>query len=102
MPLDSNPPVEVYVDPESDNADRDSKWPQELIKQVKHSHRRMPGIRKIPLRAIAIIFFIAFINVLVWIAAAVVLVSDVAECADFEISANVSYSAITRMCFVFA
>jgi high-affinity nickel-transport protein len=35
----------------------------------------MPGIRKIPLRAIAVILFVALINVVVWIAAAIVLVS---------------------------
>ncbi|KAK5674235.1 hypothetical protein LTS12_029626, partial [Elasticomyces elasticus] len=73
MASDSNPPVDVYTDPGFGDADRDSKWPHVLIKQVEHSHRRLPGIRKIPLRAIAIIFFIAFVNVLVWIAAAVVL-----------------------------
>jgi hypothetical protein len=34
----------------------------------------MPGIRKIPLRAIGIILFIALLNAIVWIAAAIVLV----------------------------
>lgn len=66
---DSNSPG-VYTDAP------DSKWsPQVLIRQAERSHRRLPGIRKIPLRAIAIILFIALLNVLVWIAAAVVLVS---------------------------
>ena len=100
MPMDSNPPVEVYIDPGSGDAGRDSsKWPHGLIKQVKHSHRRLPGIRKIPLRAIAIIFLIAFINVLVWIAAAVVLVGFLFQRkADGRLSANVTYSVIIRMC----
>lgn len=97
MASDSNPPVDVYTDPGFGDADRDSKWPHVLIKQVEHSHRRLPGIRKIPLRAIAIIFFIAFVNVLVWIAAAVVLVGAVAEMhiAEFQLT---SFSVIIRMC----
>lgn len=73
-----NPPVEVqvYPDPVSGDTDSDSKWtPRVLIRQAERSHSRLPGIRKVPLRAIAIIVFIALLNVLVWIAAAVVLVS---------------------------
>lgn len=55
--------------------DRDDKWSlQPLLRQAERSHRRLPGIRKIPLRAIGIIFFIAFLNIIVWIAAAIVLV----------------------------
>lgn len=69
-----NPPV--YTDPVSGDTDSDRKWtPRVLIRQAERSHSRLPGIRKVPLRAIAIIAFIAFLNVLVWIAAAVVLVS---------------------------
>lgn len=71
MPV-SSPRVEVYTDPGADSA---RKWtPSVLIRQAERSHSRLPGVRKVPLRAIAIILFIAFLNVLVWIAAAVVLV----------------------------
>ena len=55
--------------------DSDRRWSlQLLIRHAERSHSRMPGIRKIPLRAIGIILFIAFLNVVVWIAAAIVLV----------------------------
>ncbi|OJK03507.1 hypothetical protein ASPACDRAFT_1862849 [Aspergillus aculeatus ATCC 16872] len=51
-----------------------SKWTAKaLVRQAEKSHRRLPGIRKIPLPAIGIILFIAFLNVVVWIAAAIVL-----------------------------
>lgn len=56
--------------------DNDKKWSlKPLLRQAERSHSRMPGIRKIPLRAIAIILFIAFLNAIVWIAAGIVLVS---------------------------
>lgn len=52
-----------------------SRWTAKaLVRQAEKSHRRLPGIRKIPLPAIGIILFIAFLNVVVWIAAAIVLV----------------------------
>ncbi|RAH41719.1 NicO-domain-containing protein [Aspergillus brunneoviolaceus CBS 621.78] len=51
-----------------------SRWTAKaLVRQAEKSHRRLPGIRKIPLPAIGIILFIAFLNVVVWIAAAIVL-----------------------------
>ncbi|GKZ27317.1 hypothetical protein AbraIFM66951_004888 [Aspergillus brasiliensis] len=51
-----------------------SKWNiKKFVKQAERSHRRLPGLKKVPLPAIAIILFIAFINVVVWIAAAIVL-----------------------------
>jgi len=45
-----------------------------LLGRVERSHRSWPGIRKIPLPAIGIIALIAIVNVVVWIAAAIVLV----------------------------
>ena len=55
--------------------DSDRKWSlQPLLRSAKRSHSKMPGIRKIPLRAIGIIAFIAFLNIIVWVAAAIVLV----------------------------
>ncbi|KAJ5234713.1 uncharacterized protein N7469_003881 [Penicillium citrinum] len=54
--------------------DSDRKWSlQPLLLKAERSHQKMPGIRKIPLRAIAIILFIALLNAIVWIAAAIVL-----------------------------
>ncbi|KAJ5263917.1 Nickel/cobalt transporter high-affinity [Penicillium angulare] len=52
----------------------DNRWSlKPLLRQAERSHKRMPGLRKIPFRAIAIIAFIAFINIIVWVAAAIVL-----------------------------
>ncbi|KAJ5765261.1 hypothetical protein N7520_004820 [Penicillium odoratum] len=59
---------------DSTSLESDKKWSlQPLIRKVERSHSRMPGIRKIPFRAIAIITLIAFLNIIVWVAAAVVL-----------------------------
>ncbi|KAK2811092.1 hypothetical protein FQN50_002428 [Emmonsiellopsis sp. PD_5] len=46
---------------------------QSLLRKAERSHSRVPGLRKVPLPALGIIMLIAFINVLVWIAVAVVL-----------------------------
>jgi high-affinity nickel-transport protein len=63
---------------DSHSLDSDKKWSlQPLIRKAERSHSRMPGIRKIPLRAIAIIILIAFLNIIVWVAAAIVLVCRV-------------------------
>jgi high-affinity nickel-transport protein len=43
-------------------------------RKVEQSHSRVPGLRKIPLRALGIILLIAVLNAAVWIAAAIVLV----------------------------
>ena len=73
MTPESNPPADLYSAPVSNN--NDSKWsPRVLIRHAERSHSRLPGIRKIPLRALAVILLVALLNVLVWIAAAVVLV----------------------------
>ena len=77
---DSSPPEPVITSVDNDSSDGsnhvEKKWnPKVLIQRAEQSHSRLPFIRKIPFRALAIIFFIAFLNVLVWIAAAIVLVS---------------------------
>ncbi|KAI9038015.1 HoxN/HupN/NixA family nickel/cobalt transporter [Aspergillus affinis] len=71
--LESSP--DVPTSPHSSRpANTESNWsPKALIRHAERSHSRMPGIRKIPLRAIAVILFVALINVVVWIAAAIVL-----------------------------
>ncbi|KAJ5295362.1 hypothetical protein PENANT_c001G01769 [Penicillium antarcticum] len=59
---------------DSRSLDSDRKWSlQPLIRHAERSHSKMPGIRKIPLRAIGIIAFIALLNIIVWVAAAIVL-----------------------------
>ena len=47
---------------------------QQAEQWAGNSHNRLPGIRKIPLRAIGIILFIALLNAVVWIAAGIVVV----------------------------
>ncbi|KAL4935000.1 hypothetical protein BDV06DRAFT_207843 [Aspergillus oleicola] len=54
--------------------DDDKKWTaKSLIRHAERSHSRLPGIRKIPFRSIGVILLVALVNVLVWIAVAVVL-----------------------------
>ncbi|KAM5459280.1 hypothetical protein McanMca71_006570 [Microsporum canis] len=54
--------------------DGDTKRPRwAIVEKAERSHRRVPGLRKIPLPALAIILFVAFINILVWIAVGIVL-----------------------------
>ena len=73
MPAESDPPADIYTAPASSN--NDGKWsPRVLIRHAERSHSKLPGIRKIPLRALAVILLVAVLNVLAWIAAAVVLV----------------------------
>ncbi|KAL4971752.1 high-affinity nickel-transport protein-domain-containing protein [Aspergillus desertorum] len=52
----------------------DKKWTaKSLIRHVERSHSRLPGIRKVPLRSIAVILLVACINIVVWVAVAIVL-----------------------------
>ncbi|CBF70155.1 HoxN/HupN/NixA family nickel/cobalt transporter [Aspergillus nidulans FGSC A4] len=52
----------------------DKKWTaKSLIRHAERSHSRLPGIRKVPLRSIAVILLVAFVNVVVWVAVAIVL-----------------------------
>ncbi|KAJ5855526.1 uncharacterized protein N7529_009470 [Penicillium soppii] len=60
--------------PDERSLDGDRKWSlQPLLRSAERSHSKMPGIRKIPLRAIGIIAFIALLNIIVWVAAGIVL-----------------------------
>lgn len=62
------------TDTVSDNEDEDKSMKRSLLRRAEKSHSRLPGIRKIPLRAIGIILLIALVNAIVWVAAAIVLV----------------------------
>ncbi|KAF9893404.1 hypothetical protein FE257_011836 [Aspergillus nanangensis] len=56
------------------SASRKTKWnTKSLIRQAERSHSRLPGIRKVPLPGLAVIAFVALMNVIVWIGAAIVL-----------------------------
>ncbi|KAL5332900.1 high-affinity nickel-transport protein-domain-containing protein [Aspergillus crustosus] len=55
----------------------DKNWStKSLIRHAERSHSKLPGIRKVPLRSIAVILLVALVNVLVWVAVAVVLAID--------------------------
>ncbi|KAB8231807.1 high-affinity nickel-transport protein-domain-containing protein [Aspergillus alliaceus] len=72
---DSSPPSFSGETSDPQSVDTKSKWaPKSLMRHAERSHSRIPGVRKIPFRALAIILFIALINIIVWIAAAIVLV----------------------------
>ncbi|KAL5003383.1 high-affinity nickel-transport protein-domain-containing protein [Aspergillus recurvatus] len=52
----------------------DKKWTaKSLIRHAERSHSRLPGIRKVPLRSIAVILLVACVNIVVWVAVAIVL-----------------------------
>lgn len=62
---------------DASSIDSERSWSlKPLIRHAQRSHSRMPGIRKIPLRAIGIITLVALLNCVVWVAAAIVLVSQ--------------------------
>lgn len=71
-----NPGVNTVVEVDAQNQSDDKKWTtaRSLIRRAEHEHSRLPGIRKIPLRSIGVILLVALVNVIVWIAVAVVLV----------------------------
>ncbi|KAJ5143925.1 uncharacterized protein N7515_002712 [Penicillium bovifimosum] len=59
---------------DSHSLDSEQRWSlKPLIRSAERSHNKLPGIRKIPLRAIGIIALVALLNILVWVAAAIVL-----------------------------
>ena len=46
-----------------------------INRQATACHNRIPGLRKLPLRAVGIIFALVLANVLVWVAVGIVLVT---------------------------
>ncbi|KAL2834108.1 high-affinity nickel-transport protein-domain-containing protein [Aspergillus pseudoustus] len=66
-------PTPAVVESQHDEID-DKKWStKSLIRHAERSHSRLPGIRKVPLRSIGVILLVALVNLLVWIAVAIVL-----------------------------
>ncbi|KKZ64024.1 high-affinity nickel-transporter [[Emmonsia] crescens] len=64
--------AEAEPEPEEDD-DNVKSLKRSLLRKARKSHNRMPGLRKIPLPALGIILLVAAVNVVVWVAAAVVL-----------------------------
>ncbi|KAL3486598.1 high-affinity nickel-transport protein-domain-containing protein [Aspergillus germanicus] len=72
----SLPPSSPSAESQHDEID-DKKWStKSLIRHAERSHSRLPGIRKVPIRSIGVILLVALVNVLVWVAVAIVLAID--------------------------
>lgn len=65
------PPVVV----EHEDIETPPSFKEAFVRKAEWSHSAVPGLRKIPLRALGIILLIAIVNAVVWIAAGIVLVS---------------------------
>ncbi|KAL2832831.1 high-affinity nickel-transport protein-domain-containing protein [Aspergillus cavernicola] len=73
----NNPPSTDIPAVESQHDHNDKKWTaKSLIWHAERSHSQFPGIRKIPLRSLGVIFLVAVVNVVVWVAVAIVLLTD--------------------------
>ncbi|KAL2872583.1 high-affinity nickel-transport protein-domain-containing protein [Aspergillus lucknowensis] len=78
MSINRRPPLDIpaVVESQHDETD-DKKWSaKSLIRHAERSHGRLPGIRKIPIRSIGVILLVALVNVIVWVAVAIVLAID--------------------------
>ncbi|OJD16754.1 hypothetical protein AJ78_03092 [Emergomyces pasteurianus Ep9510] len=65
---------ETELEPEpAEDDDNVKSLKRSLLRKAQKSHNRVPGLRKIPLPALGIIFLIAAVNIVVWVAAAIVL-----------------------------
>ena len=52
-----------------------SRWANSpLLRPVRRAHQRIPGLKNVPLRALGIIGLLVIVNIIVWIAVAIVLV----------------------------
>ena len=47
-------------------------WRKALASKARSYHGRTPGVRELPLPAIAIILAVALVNALVWVAAGII------------------------------
>ncbi|ODH46643.1 hypothetical protein GX48_07253 [Paracoccidioides brasiliensis] len=61
------------VGEEEESGDNELSLKSSLLRKARRSHRRVPGLRKIPLPALAIILLIAGVNAMVWVAVGIVL-----------------------------
>lgn len=57
----------------SDGLVRGPSWLKFASAKASRTHRRLPGLKKLPFPAVAIISFLIFVNIVVWVAAGVVL-----------------------------
>lgn len=78
MPINNNAresdfPAEAY-EPISHDSDDVASHKHSLLAKAERSHKKVPGLRKIPLPAIGIILLVALVNGLVWVVAGVLLV----------------------------
>lgn len=50
------------------------RWQQNIQSGARKYHKNTPGLRRLPLPAIAVIGAVAFVNALAWVAVGIVLV----------------------------
>ena len=72
-PTEQRHPVERDSIP--DASDEEASFKMLMMRKIQTTHSQMPGVRKVPLRAIGIIVLIAVINTGVWICMGIILVS---------------------------
>ncbi|PGH13079.1 hypothetical protein AJ80_06451 [Polytolypa hystricis UAMH7299] len=68
---ESDFPAEAY-EPNSPGDDDVTSLKRSLLQKAERSHKKLPGLRKIPLPAIGIILLVAVVNGIVWIAAGII------------------------------
>jgi high-affinity nickel-transport protein len=57
------------------NADQSRlSWIELVSAKATNTHERLPGLKKLPFPAVAIIVFLIIVNIAVWVAAGIVLV----------------------------
>ncbi|KAK2734219.1 hypothetical protein FQN57_001740 [Myotisia sp. PD_48] len=66
-----NRPDDDYMQQPYRDEGKLSKWV--IIRKAEESHRRVPGLRRIPFAALGIILLVAAVNVVVWVAVGIVL-----------------------------
>ena len=66
---------ELPDDYSTDGSVRGPKWFKVMSMKASNTHSRVPGLKKLPFPAVAIIALLIFVNIIVWVAAGIILVS---------------------------
>jgi high-affinity nickel-transport protein len=73
-------------------------WFKAVSVKATDTHARVPGLKKLPFPAFAIIVFLIFVNIAVWVAAGIVLVCFFILKVDRSNDCLTRRSIIIRMC----
>ena len=66
--------AELPDDFSTDESARGPKWLKIVSAKASNTHSKVPGLKKLPFPAVAIIALLIFVNIAVWVAAGIVLV----------------------------